>query len=197
MQLSKSTQSCATAAVCVSLCVRILSLIIINNKAVANEKSIFGCIGCGHCMAICPTGAIEISGREITPEDLFKLPDKNSASSYDQLLSLLQHRRSIREFSEKEIPTEIIEKILTAASTAPMGLPPSDVNVLIIIGREKTRAFVKDFSDYLKCLRYMSSKLFLALMRPFWGKANDEFFREFIKPLFSVYIDNMEILVMR
>ncbi len=148
-------------------------------------------------MAICPTGAIEISGREITPEDLFKLPDKNSASSYDQLLSLLQHRRSIREFSEKEIPTEIIEKILTAASTAPMGLPPSDVNVLIIIGREKTRAFVKDFSDYLKCLRYMSSKLFLALMRPFWGKANDEFFREFIKPLFSVYIDNMEILVMR
>ncbi|MCK9305117.1 MAG: nitroreductase family protein [Bacteroidales bacterium] len=186
-----NTEICNGCGLCVSVC-KDFSLILFNNKAVADEKSILGCIGCGHCMAICPKGAIEITGREISPEDLFQLPDKSSATTYDQLLSLLQHRRSIREFTQQEITPEVIEKIITAAATAPMGLPPSDVNVLIINGKEKTGAFVKDFSNYLKGLRYMSSKLFLALMRPFWGKANDEFFREFIRPVFNFYIDDME-----
>jgi nitroreductase len=30
------------------------------------------------------------------------------------------------------------------------------------------------------------------MMRPFWGRANDEMFRGFIKPLFHAYIDNMK-----
>ncbi|MDD4755848.1 MAG: nitroreductase family protein [Prolixibacteraceae bacterium] len=190
-EIKINAEICNGCGLCVSVC-KDFSLIIFNNKAVASEKSVFGCIGCGHCMAICPAGAIEISGRETSPKDLFPLPDKSSASTYDQLLTLLQRRRSIREFTQKEIAPEIIEQILTAAATAPMGLPPSDVNVLIINGREKTRAFAKDFSTYLESLRYMSSKLFLVIMRPFWGKANDEFFREFIRPVFNVYIDDME-----
>lgn len=35
------------------------------------------------------------------------------------------------------------------------------------------------------------SKWFLALMRSFWGKANAEIFRDFIRPLFDVYTSNM------
>jgi len=47
-----------------------------------------------------------------------------------------------------------------------MSLPPSDVNVLNFNGKEKTRAFAKDFSIYLKSLKFMTNKIFLALMRP-------------------------------
>lgn len=141
-------------------------------------------------MAICPTGAIEIFGRELSPEDLYDLPKKESTSDYEQLLRVLQHRRSIRKFVDKNVEPEIIEKILTAAKTAPMGLPPSDVNVLIFNGKEKTRAFAKDFSIYLKSLKFMKSKIFLALMRPIWGKETDELFKGFLKPLFRTYTED-------
>lgn len=182
---------CNGCGLCVSVC-KAYNLIIQDKKAVRKAPTFFECIGCGHCMAICPTGAIEIYGRELSPQDLFRLSDEKSGSSYEQLLSLLQHRRSIREFLDREVETETVEKILTAARTAPMGLPPSDVNVLVIIGKEQSRAFAKDFSEYLKGLRYMTSGFFLALMRPFWGKENDEVFRSFIGPLFEAYTDEMD-----
>jgi len=59
-------------------------------------------------MAICPTGAIEISGRELSVDNLFKLPAREAASSFDQLLNLMQSRRSIREFKDKLVGQETI-----------------------------------------------------------------------------------------
>jgi len=190
-EIKTNPELCNGCGLCVSIC-KDFSLIIEDNKVKKSNTSVFGCIGCGHCMAICPNGAIEVCGRELSPEHLFELPGRENISSYEQLLSLLQHRRSIRDFKDKIVEPELIEKILIAARTAPMGLPPSDVNVLIFNGKEKTRAFAKDFSDYLKGLRFMTSKLFLTLMRPFWGKENDEVFKGFINPLFSAYIDEMD-----
>ena len=184
-------EKCNGCGLCVSVC-KDYSLIIENNKVKKSHSSFFGCIGCGHCMAICPSGAIEIFGRELSPNDLFNIPPQKSIAGFEQLLALLQHRRSIREFQDKDVKPELIEKILAAAKTAPMGLPPSDVNVLIIVGKEKTRSFAKDFSEYLKTMRFMTSDLFLFLMRPFWGKENNELFKEFIKPLFRAYTDEMD-----
>jgi nitroreductase len=100
---------------------------------------------------------------------------------------LYQRRRSVRKFKDINIESEIIEKILTAAKTAPMGLPPSDVHVMILNGKEQTRAFALDFSNYLESMKWFVSGWFLTLMRPFWGKANDEIFRGFVRPLFKVY----------
>jgi ferredoxin len=184
-------EKCNGCGLCVSVC-KDLSLAIENKKAVKSNSSLFGCIGCGHCMAICPEGAIEISGRELNPADLFDLPGKDGTASYEQLLALLQRRRSIREFTDREVEDELIEKILAAARTAPMGIPPSDVNVLVIRGKEKNRSFAKDFSRYLKGLRFMTSGIFLTIMRPFWGRENNELFREFIDPVFMAFIDEMD-----
>ena len=186
-----NTKLCNGCGLCVSVCSD-HSLAIENNYATKSGTSVFDCIGCGHCMAICPTGAIEIFGRELSPSDLYDLPTKESKNDYQQLLSSLQQRRAIREFKNKNVSPEIIDKILTAAQTAPMGLPPSDVNVLIFDGKDKTRAFAKDFSGYLKSIKFMTSKLFLAFMRPFWGKETDELFKGFIKPLIKEYTEEMD-----
>jgi nitroreductase len=104
----------------------------------------------------------------------------------------LQRRRSIREFNDQEIPSDLIEKILTAARTAPMGLPPSDVNVTIWDNKLKVRKFALDFCEYLEGMKWFVSKWFLALMRPLWGKANDEMFRGFVAPLFRIYTGYMK-----
>jgi nitroreductase len=143
-------------------------------------------------MAICPTGAIEIHGRTLSPEDLFDLPERKNAANYDQMLALLQRRRSVREFKNEDVSKDMTERILIAARTAPMGLPPSDVNVLILDSQSKSLAFAKDFCDYLEGMKWLVSPWFLALMRPFWGKANDEMFRYFMQPLFRIYTEEMK-----
>ena len=40
-------------------------------------------------------------------------------------------------------------------------------------------------------MKWFISDLTLTVMRPFWGKKNDEMFRSFIKPMFDIYIKNM------
>ena len=182
---------CNGCGLCVEVC-KDFNFQIINKKVALTGNPLFGCIACGHCMAICPTGAIEISGRELSADDLFKLPGKETAANYDSLLNLLESRRSIREFTDKSVDPEIIQKIIAAAATAPMGIPPSDVHLMILDSREKVRKFSQDFCNFLLSIRWIVSDWFLLLMRPFWGKSNDEMARKFIKPVIQIYTDSMK-----
>lgn len=182
---------CTGCGLCVSVC-KDYSLEMDGPLVRISNDPIFGCIACGHCMAICPTEAIEIHGRCLSPGELFDLPDKKEAANYKQLITLFQRRRSIREFQDREVEAEKLDKILKAARTAPMGLPPSDVHVLILENKAKSRAFAKDFCEYLRGMQWFVSGWFLALMRPFWGKNNDAMFRDFVRPVFNTYTRNME-----
>jgi ferredoxin len=189
-QIKINNELCNGCGVCVKICSD-YCLKMENGKAAISDTAVFGCIGCGHCMAVCPTGAIEVYGREISPADLFDLPAKENVATYDQILSLYQRRRSIRNFRDKNVEPDKIAKILEAAKTAPMGIPPSDVHVMVLNGKEQTHAFAKDFTDFMETMKWFVSGWFLALMRPVWGKANDEMFRGFIRPLFSLYTGKM------
>ena len=184
------TDKCAGCGTCVEVC-KDFGLMLADGKVKVSETPFAGCIGCGHCMAVCPHEAITIHGRTISPDDMFDLQPNENRANYDQLLALFQRRRSIREFADRNVEPEIIEKILQAASTSPMGIPPSDVNVLVFDTKEKNRKFMKDFCAYIKDFRWFVSNWFLTLMRPFWGKTNDEMFRKFVKPLFEVCLGEM------
>lgn len=182
---------CIGCGLCIEVCKGFnLSL---ENEKVITMDSVYGCIGCGHCMAICPQEAIEIRGRCLTSEDLLTLAVPQDNASYEGVLNLLLHRRSIREFKEIPVENEVLEKVIEAAKTAPMGLPPSDVNVLVFDTQAKVRLFAEDFCDYLAGIRWLVSGWFLTLMRPFWGKSNDELFRGFVRPTIDLYLDNMKI----
>jgi nitroreductase/NAD-dependent dihydropyrimidine dehydrogenase PreA subunit len=184
-------EKCNGCGLCIDVC-KDFTLVLKDGKAVPGTDPKFGCIGCGHCMAVCNRDAISITGRFISPEDLFDLPTKDPAFTYDKLTDFLRRRRSIREFKDKPVEKEMIEKVLEAALTAPMGLPPSDVHVLVLGTKEKVRHFSQDYADFLGKMRWFVSWWFLALMRPFWGKQMDEMFRGFVRPLFDCYVDEMK-----
>jgi len=181
---------CTGCGLCVDVC-KDFSFKIVDKKVVKSETPVFGCVGCGHCMMICPSGVIAIEGRSLSPVQLFNLPDKSTVPTYDSLFALLQRRRSIREFKNQPVELYKINQILEAAQTAPMGLPPSDVHVLVLENKTVVNKFAVEFSEYLKGIRWIASNWFLTLMHPFWGKENDEMMRGFIKPAIDIYIDNM------
>lgn len=189
--ISIDIEKCNGCGLCVSVC-KDFSITIENGKAALSNSAVFECVACGHCMAICPEGAIKISGRTLSPGDVFELPDKNLAAGYDQVMALLQRRRSIREFKDQQIDDAIIEQILKAARTAPMGLPPSDVNVLVISGKEKNAEFVNDFSHFLQSVKWMVSKPVLAMMSLFMSKTNSELYASFINPIINLFITSTQ-----
>ncbi len=99
------TNKCTGCGQCVEVC-KDLNYEIVNRKVVKSDKFIFGCIGCGHCMMVCKAGEIVIEGRELSPKDLFDLPDKNIVQGYEGLMAILQRRRSVREFKDKPVESE-------------------------------------------------------------------------------------------
>jgi len=182
---------CNGCGLCVEVC-KDFSIMMKDGKAIESGQAVFGCIACGHCMTICPKGAINIDGRCMSPNDLFPLPVREEKASYEALLALFQRRRSIREFKDKPVEQDLIDKIIAAASQAPMGIPPSDVNVLVINGKEQAFQFSKDYCEYLVSLKWMVSPLGLIFMRIFYGKENGAMFRDFIKPLIETYDSYMK-----
>jgi len=182
---------CTGCGLCISICGD-HSLKLENNKATVNEDTVFGCFACGQCMAICPKGAITVSGRTLSETDVFDLAPAKESADYLSLLKLLQRRRSIRDFTDEPVSAEMIEQILSAARTSPMGVPPSDINVLVIQGKEQNHSFAKEFCDLANSMKWMGTKLFLFLMRPFLGKEMTSLFKSFITPLMDQYVKGMD-----
>ena len=75
------------------------------------------CIGCQHCLAVCPTGALSLDG--FSP--MGSRPLKNGLPSPEQMETLIMGRRSVRRFKPDPLDPETLERLLAAAHYAPTG----------------------------------------------------------------------------
>jgi nitroreductase len=148
----------------------------------------FGCIACGQCVVVCPQGCITVTGRDLLPEDIIPIPDKSSRTNYAQLRSLLLSRRSVRDYKNKAVEPEIVQKIIDAVTTAPMGIPPSEVSILVLNGKEKVQAFATDIITSMQKSKWMFSPAMLELWRPIIGKEGYRMFKSFVVPLMDMII---------
>lgn len=74
------------------------------------------CHSCGHCMMICPQGAIGHSDFEpsmIRPVQVGLIP------SYEQVREMIVARRSVRTFQTRPVPRGLIDKVIDGARFAP------------------------------------------------------------------------------
>lgn len=109
-------QSCIGCGQCASDC----PAMIINMETgipVINQDLEGFCIGCLHCVVICSEKSVSILGHG--PEEGLELP--GSEPNPEQMELLIKGRRSVRNYRDENIPTEIIEKLVEVASHAPSG----------------------------------------------------------------------------
>ncbi len=76
------------------------------------------CIGCGHCVTVCPHGAFE--HRELHPDNCLPV-EKGQYVGPEQLEHFLRARRSIRTYKEKSVEREKLAKLIDIARFAPTG----------------------------------------------------------------------------
>ena len=100
------------------------------------------CFQCGHCMAVCPTQSITAGGLSYE-KDFFDLPMGGLGEC--DFFNFLSSRRSVRNFQDKPVPKEMLQRIIDAVALAPMGLPPHKVEVTVA----QNRAVIKKALPHL------------------------------------------------
>ena len=90
----------------------------------------------------------------------------------------------MRDFLEKEVSKEIVNQILEAAATAPMGIPPSDVGVLVLHGAKANAYFANNFAELVNSQKWIFSGPMLFLLRAFIAKTDYQMLKNFAGPAF-------------
>ncbi len=131
-----------------------------------------GCILCGHCVAVCPVDAVEhagFDGQEFPP-----MPAQ-AAVTLEALAAFLRSRRSVREFRQKEVPREVLERLLDIARYAPTASNAQDVRFVVITDRERMRALSRRITGWVPLLRRLAQiPGVLALASRSWGRSRLE-----------------------
>jgi nitroreductase/NAD-dependent dihydropyrimidine dehydrogenase PreA subunit len=74
------------------------------------------CIRCGHCVAVCPQGALTLG--EMAPAACERVAE-TSALKPEQVEAFFKSRRSIREFQSSPIPRATVERLIGLTRWAP------------------------------------------------------------------------------
>ncbi|MEJ2057869.1 MAG: nitroreductase family protein [Desulfofustis sp.] len=104
------------------------------------------CIGCQHCLAVCPEGAVSVLG--LRPADSIVLPG-TELPSFEQIDRLIRGRRSIRRYRDVPVDQAIIEKLLQTAFHAPSGRNDRQVSFSVVGSREAMQRIREQVFDGL------------------------------------------------
>jgi len=92
------------------------------------------CIDCGHCVTVCPTGAL--SHRAMSPDDCPKVL-ADLLPSAPQIEHLFRARRSIRTFESRPVPRDLLARLIDVGRYAPTGSNRQTVEWLVVYERDE------------------------------------------------------------
>ncbi|WP_415713683.1 nitroreductase family protein [Maridesulfovibrio sp.] len=171
---------CKADELCVNECP--LSVLTVEEKGqipTVHPKKTNYCINCGHCMAVCPTGAITLTafeGQKAVPFSKEELPDAASVET------LIKTRRSVRKFKKKNISSVEIGELIHTAAYSPSGHNAQPVSWTVLDTAEKVHelgeVIVEWMEDMVRQKNPLAEKLFLAGIVNAWKKGNDVICRQ-------------------
>ena len=145
---SVDEEKCKKDGICAAECP--FSIIDFQNKDKVPQPFDYSeavCINCGHCVSVCPHGAL--THKNLAPQDCFQI-DKKLILDIEQTEHFLRYRRSIRNYKSKAVEKEKIEKLIHIASHAPSPHNTQPVNWQVINGKEKVNELSSHVIDWMK-----------------------------------------------
>lgn len=107
------------------------------------------CIACGHCVAVCPHGAM--FHREMAP-DACPPMGKDWPLSPGAIAGLMRGRRSIRAFRGRPVEHRLVEALIGLAACAPSAHNRQPVRWIVISGVEQNQRIAGLVIDWMRSL---------------------------------------------
>ena len=119
-------ERCIGCGLCVKDCfVRDIELV--DNKAEIKNVT---CFKCGHCIAVCPKNAV--STDEYNMEDVVEYNKETFDINAENLLNFIKFRRTVRQFKNKDVENQMLEKIIEAGRFTQTATNSQNVSYIVI-----------------------------------------------------------------
>jgi ferredoxin len=175
------SSSCNVCGLCAEVCPNKIIFKSELNKMQFRDDRIDLCIKCGQCMAICPSKSIVVEGLSYE-EDFFELPAYTDLEN--GFNDLIQTRRSIRNFKDKAVSKELLNKIVNAISYAPPGFTPLKTEITVIsdpeIIKKSLSNMIKIYESWVKGFK---SPIIRFFMKKGMGKKKYLTMKEHVLPM--------------
>jgi len=174
---------CTGCALCVRACPT-QTLSIVRDKATVTGRA---SIGCGHCEAVCPCGAIDVSS--LTDEtvrystftaDRQWLPygDHETAS----LVRLMASRRSCRNYLDRPVDRSLLEDLVRIGITAPSGTSSQCWTFTLLPTRGTVQALGSLIASFFRGLNRKAANPLLRLVLKLAGRPElDDYYRTYLR----------------
>jgi len=141
------TGKCHRDGACATVCPAGIIRIEEGGLPAPTERAGDFCISCGHCVAVCPTGAL--SHRDMPPEQCEpvaedRLPDEAA------FRHALRARRSIRAYREQPVPRDDLARLIEGARHAPSGHNAQPVRWLVFLEASEVRRLAGLTVDWMR-----------------------------------------------
>ena len=113
---------------------------------VPHEKKQAYCLGCGHCVAICPTGALRL---ELFSADGV-IRERSLIISREQAEQFLKGRRSVRFFKDEPVDDAVVGRLLAVTEYGPSGHNARCTKWSVASSREKVAELAAAVVDWMR-----------------------------------------------
>ena len=147
-------EKCTHCGLCISDCVS--GCISFNDENIPKMDDEKRCISCQHCLAICPTGALSFCDKN---------PQDSQIVDYNDILGLIKSRKSVRQYKDEEISTEIMEKLKQMLPYIPTGCNSHSLHFSIVEKKSAMDIIRNKVNDLI--VKTMSYKALSPIMNKF------------------------------
>ena len=184
-------ETCKACGLCAEVCPNKIMKKDSTHKILFRQDRMPLCMTCGQCMAVCPTTSIIVEGLSYS-KDFFKLPEASSLEN--SFFDLIVSRRAIRNFKDKPVPKELLEKVVQAITFAPPGFTPIKTEIVVVQDTaviRKALPYMIEVYDFL--VKAMSNPVMRFFVRGKVGREKFKILENHVVPLMKSRLPELKM----
>ena len=144
--VSVDQDKCTGCGLCVTRCVRCFAD---HDGEIRAEANAGNCNLCGHCVALCPSSAIEHHQMDM---DGFVEYSQKASIDTGTFVQFLRERRSHRHFKEKPVSRKTLDTLVDICRYSPTGSNVQDIEIILTRDQDKIKQYSDLTIDYFMTL---------------------------------------------